>query len=237
MQADQINLEIVARNDNFNNWMYGEIKSYVRGDILEVGSGLGTFSSKLIKDFAGSKIYLSDINAGYLARLQDFGKEAQVAVVKLDLNKEKDFAALGGVKFDTIICLNVLEHIQDDELALREMKRLLKSGGRLILLAPGHQWLYNKLDKAVLHFRCYRKRELEQKAAQAGFALERAFYFNFFAIFGWFWEGNILQRRRHSYKLFWVFNKLAPLFKFIEKYILQRSVGISIIAICRVGNR
>jgi len=234
MQADQINLAIVAQSDNFNNWMYGEIKPYVKGDILEVGSGLGTFSQKIIADFPQSEIYLSDINEEYLLKLREkFGVKNNVKVIKLDLNNKSDFTAIGENKFNAIICLNVLEHVVDDSLALQEMKKLLKPDGFLILLVPSHPWLYNKLDRAVGHYRRYNQQELKQKLTQVGFKLERIFHFNFFAIFGWFGEGSVLQQSIHNHNLFWLFDKLVPIFKWLEKHFLFKRLGISLIVIAK----
>jgi len=234
MRVDQLNLETVARNDNFNNWMYSEIKPYINGNILEVGSGLGTFSRKIIKDFPANAVFLSDVNEEYLRRLrQSFTISNNTQVVKLDLNNPGDFAALSPNQFDTIICLNVLEHIADDIFALQEIKKLLKSNGRLILLVPCHKWLYNELDKAVLHYRRYHKRELTQKIVQAGFLVERLWYFNFFSIFGWFVNGTIFKKAKLSRHAFTIFNAAVPILRLIEKYILARSVGMSLIAIAK----
>ncbi|PIR92774.1 hypothetical protein COT99_04385 [Candidatus Falkowbacteria bacterium CG10_big_fil_rev_8_21_14_0_10_43_10] len=231
------NLEIAGQFNNFNEWLYSKIKPYLAGDILETGSGLGIFSQRITSDFSGSNIYLSDINKEYLACLrQNFGSNNNVKIIKLDLNNLADFAALGKCKFNGIICLNVLEHVPDDMLALSELKKLLQPGGRLILLAPCHRWLYNTFDRAVLHYRRYNKQELARKLTQAGFKPEWIFYFNVFAILGWFWEGNILRRKVHSQRLFWLFDKLVPLFKFIEKYIIWHTLGISIISICKAGD-
>lgn len=125
------NLEIISENYRFNDWMYEQVYKGLRdtnGDILEVGSGLGTFSEKIIQNkSSGSKIVLTDISDIYLLGLkQKYSSNNNVSVRRLDLNNREDYQNIGYEQFDFIISLNVLEHIKDDQFALRELYRMLK---------------------------------------------------------------------------------------------------------------
>ncbi len=237
MQDNQQNLEIVADNEKFNDWMYSEIKPFIKGDILEVGSGLGTFSRRIIQDFLdkAEKIMLSDIDPRYLKNLESTFQNQKVKVRKIDLAKAEDFTQLieTGQKFETIICLNVLEHVKDDVLALDNLHKVLRPNGQIILLVPAHKFLFNSLDEAVLHFRRYTKEELFSKVGQTKLQISNIFHFNIIAILGWFINGTIFKKRVLSVPAFSFFNKLVPFFRFVERKILFRFTGLSIIAILK----
>jgi 2-polyprenyl-3-methyl-5-hydroxy-6-metoxy-1,4-benzoquinol methylase len=164
------NLEIVSQNNPFNNWMYDEILPGLKGDILEVGSGIGTFSEKIIRDFPLSHITLTDISLAYVKRLEKrFSKsnnnndddDNNISICKLDLNCKEDYDKIGYERFDSIIAINVLEHVENDIYALQQLHKLLKNGGMLIILVPCHKFLYNIIDKKIGHLRRYSKKDLE----------------------------------------------------------------------------
>jgi SAM-dependent methyltransferase len=75
--------------------------------------------------------------------------------------------------FDTIVSMDVLEHIPDDALALREFYRVLKPGGRVILTVPAYPHLWSEHDIALMHFRRYQRTELQARFTEAGFRLEK----------------------------------------------------------------
>lgn len=172
------NLEILDKADDFVNWMYSEIKPYIFGDILEIGSGGGTYSKKLINDF-DKEITLSDIDPVYIDQLKKrFGKYKNVEIRRIDLGNASDFNFDN--KIDTVIALNVLEHIKDDVFALQNIYGSLNNGRRLILLVPAHKPLFNVIDTAVGHYRRYNRKELIEKIKNTPFKIKTMFYFNFF---------------------------------------------------------
>ena len=132
---------------------------------------------------------------------------------------------------DTIVCLNVLEHIKDDDQALCNMNDILCKGGRLILLLPNIRFLYGKFDRALDHFRRYNKRSLSHKLKRSGFAVNRSFYINFLGIFGWFFYTNILKGGKFNSGDMKLYDKLFPLFYFSDK-LMKPFTGLSIICIC-----
>src|SRR5215475_7506900 len=117
------NLELMSYNERFNNWIYKEILSGLKGDILEIGSGLGTCSERIIRDMSDtSHITLTDISASYLEQLKKrFSPNNKVSVSRLDLNCETDFVKIGYERFDSIVALNVLEHVRNDEFTLQQL--------------------------------------------------------------------------------------------------------------------
>ena len=87
---------------------------------------------------------------------------------------------------DSMLCLNVLEHVPDDLLALKNMRERVKPGGKLVILVPAYPWLFNSMDKAVGRFRRYRKDELESRLASAGWGVQRTFRFKAAGVAGWY---------------------------------------------------
>jgi len=228
-------LETASISADLARWTYEEIRPFVKGDILEVGSGTGTYSEMLYRDFAG-RLFLTDIHPSYLAQLRNRFQNGRVVVRSLDLNSREHFEALGGHKFDTVVCMNVLEHVRNDVLSLSSLKRLLRPEGVLVLLVPAYGFLYNTIDRAIGHHRRYTKRELILKLNSAGFAIRRIFYYNMFGILGWYVSGSILRRPDVDRGALSYFNRLVPIFRVVERLVPFRPAGISIIAICTKGS-
>jgi SAM-dependent methyltransferase len=230
------NLEIVSQNNRFNNWIYDEILPGLKGDILEVGSGIGTFSEKIIRDFPLSHITLTDISLAYVKRLEKrFSKSNNnnddnnnISICKLDLNCKEDYDKIGYERFDSIIAINVLEHVENDIYALQQLHKLLKNGGMLIILVPCHKFLYNIIDKKIGHLRRYSKKDLEFKITKTRFNVERMFYFNMLGIIGWYVNGNLAKSPKINRNASELFGRIVPLLKYAEK-MTAKKIGLSII--------
>ncbi len=225
------NLELISQSHRFNDWMYGEIKPVLHGDVLEVGSGIGTFSEKIIRDLPSSNITLTDASLTYVRALEErFSNDHDnnIFTYKLDLNCKTDYEQIGYEKFDSILAINVLEHIKNDEFALEELYKMLKSEGSLVVLVPCHKFLYNVIDTSIGHFRRYTEKDLESKARRAQFTIDRMFYFNMLGIVGWYINGNLGRNPKINSGAYKIFDKVVPLIKYSEK-IVGKKVGLSLI--------
>jgi 2-polyprenyl-3-methyl-5-hydroxy-6-metoxy-1,4-benzoquinol methylase len=225
-------LNVVGIADNFNTWMYRTIVPYCSGNILEIGSGTGNISEFFLRD--GHKIFLSDIRENYCELLkQKFANEANLlGVSKLDLvhpEFETVYAKLLGT-FDTVFALNVVEHIENDKLAIANCNKLLKKGGQIIILVPAYQWLYNSFDKELFHYRRYARKGLSKMIEQNGFKIVRAMSFNSFGILGWFVSGSIMKKKIIPSGQMKIYNKLIPVFRLMD-HVFFRRVGLSVIAV------
>lgn len=210
----------------YNRWMYEQIRPGVSGRVLEVGSGIGNMSNFLLD---APRLALTDVEPDSLADLRArFGARPGVSVDHWDLNLAPP-ATLAQERFDTIVCLNVLEHIEDDHGALVRMRELLAPGGRLALLVPAHARLYNGFDRGVRHFRRYEKRGLEAALVRAGFAPRRLWYFNMLGALGWYVNGNLLGRTVLPGNQLKLIDRLVPLLRFESA--LPRPFGLSVIAL------
>jgi SAM-dependent methyltransferase len=225
------NLELVSQNHRFNNWMYKEISAGLKGDVLEIGSGIGTYSKKIIRDKPRvSHIMLTDISSSYIEALANkfSSKNNNVSVSKLDLDRKEDYEKIGYKKFDSILALNVLEHVENDEFALQQLYEMLKDEGTVVILVPCHKFLYNVIDKNVGHFRRYTKKELEYKVSKTQFTIQRIFYFNMLGIVGWYLNGSVAKNSQINSTASRIFDSLVPVSQYVERLIGGR-LGLSII--------
>ena len=209
----------------YNRWMFERLRRWIGRSVLEIGSGIGNLSAFLVDR---ERLVLTDTREEYLSRLrQRFAGRSHVSVVRLYL--PDDDRAVAGQRFDTVICLNVLEHVDDDISALHAIRRLLGPGGRLVLLVPALQALYGTIDRALGHHRRYKRDGLADLLRATGFKLAHIEYFNLAGIPGWWWAGRVLRRQTIPSGSLKLYDALVPLFR-LERFIPWR-VGQSLIAI------
>ncbi len=225
------NLKTIEDADKFTDWMYSEVKPYLRKNILEIGSGIGTYSEKIARDFKDSKITFSDVDKNYVTGLKKrFQDNKNVSCIKLNLENLSDFKNIKH-KVDSAIALNVIEHIEDDVAALNNMYALLERNSRFVVLVPAHKFLYNCLDESLGHHRRYTKKEIIQKVSMTKFKINKIFYFNFISIFGWYLNGNILKKTIINNNKMRFLNAIVPGLKLFEKNILRKKIGLSLIVV------
>ena len=160
-----------------------------------------------------------------------FGANEAVSVHEGDLTDKATFAHIQAV--DSVLCLNVLEHVDDDIAAMRNLLDKTRPGGKMVALVPAYPWLFNGMDTAVGHYRRYGKGEFVERLEQAGWKVDRVFRFNAFGIPGWFLAGSVLRRRTPGRSLYKLFDTLVPVFSLLERTLLRGAVGLSLIAVCR----
>ena len=95
---------------------------------------------------------------------------------------------------DTVLCLNVLEHVKEDEVALSHIYSALRPGGRIVLILPALHRLYGQIDKAINHHRRYERGEVLEKLSRAGFRVEQTRFFNIPGVPGWYLNSCVLRR-------------------------------------------
>jgi glycosyltransferase involved in cell wall biosynthesis/ubiquinone/menaquinone biosynthesis C-methylase UbiE len=222
-------LDRLARTRRFNTWMGETIAPYVGRRVLEIGAGIGNLTRQLAPR---RELYIaSDIDTEHLARLAArLMHRPNVRTARVDLTRREDFEPLRGL-VDTVVCLNVMEHVEDDRLALRNLYEVLAPGGRAIVLVPEGQSLYGELDAVLGHWRRYSEHELREKIEEAGFEIERVFGFNRVTRPGWWWNGRVLKRRTFSRLQLWFFDRLVWLWKRVDPWLPW--AGVSLIAIGR----
>ena len=223
-------LESIASAAQFNEWMYDVTSKRLNGRILEIGSGIGNISEYYLRD--NRSIVLSDIRDNYCQYLKNrYGNLPSCEdVVKIDLvhpDFDKEYSPYFD-SFDGIFALNVVEHINNDIQAISNARKLLKKGGRLVVLVPAYQMLYNNFDRALEHYRRYTEGSLKTLFEKNNLQIAHYQYFNLAAIAGWWFSGSILKNEVIPNGQMKIYNKLVPIFKIIDKIVLNK-IGISVI--------
>jgi 2-polyprenyl-3-methyl-5-hydroxy-6-metoxy-1,4-benzoquinol methylase len=220
-------LHSLERAQRFNRWMADSIVPWVGARVLEIGAGIGNITSWLLpRDF----YVASDINPHYLAYLRNLALgKPYLHVDRIDLEDPACFARWRG-QFDTVICLNVLEHMRDPLLALRNMHAALRPGGRLVLYVPQGQELYSSLDEVLGHRCRYDRESLARELAATGFRLEHCADFNRSSVPGWFINGKILKQREFSRIQLKAFNMMVPLVRRVDRMMPWRGLGLIAVA-------
>jgi SAM-dependent methyltransferase len=134
-------------------------------------------------------------------------------------------------KFDTVICLNVVEHLADDRGALLNIRSALGAGGQAIILVPCGPGLYGTLDEVLGHQRRYTRESLEELVLSANLELEKMIEFNRVGIIAWWVNGRLLRRRTFGLWQIKALNVMTPLFRAIDK--LLPLPPLSLIAVIR----
>ena len=182
----------LSATPRFNRWMGQTIRPYVGTRVLEIGAGLGNISNVLIPR---QHYTATDINPHYLDYLRSLGEfRPYMDVAVLDLDDPATFEGHEG-QYDTVVCLNVLEHVPDEATAISNIRSSLNEGGRAIILVPQGPWLYGTLDEALEHRCRYTRKTLTEALEAGGFEIEKLFGFNRASVPGWWLNGKLLRRQ------------------------------------------
>jgi len=135
-------------------------------------------------------------------------------------------------RYDTVFALNVVEHIEDDLLAIANCKKMLRKNGHLIILVPAYQFLYNRFDKELFHYRRYNKQSLASLFLKNNLELRKQMYFNALGIAGWFVSGKLMRKKIIPKGQMSFYNKIVPIAKILD-FVLLKKIGLSVISIGR----
>jgi glycosyltransferase involved in cell wall biosynthesis len=234
-----VTLARLAKLEPYNRWLVERFRGALGRRVLEIGAGFGNVTRHLVEGPGGSireLVVASDLDPVAIEYLTGTFRDVpsvRVASYRFPLQPAavEQIRALG---IDTIVCCNVLEHIEDDRATLDDFSRVLPPGGRLILLVPALARLYGTLDEQLHHYRRYEKAEVEEKLARAGFAIEDCRFLNKLGVLGWYVNSKILKRRVLPRSQLRAFSLLLPLLKREEQS--PPSYGMSLLAIASNTN-
>ncbi len=204
----------LSRAPRFNAWMADTIRPFCGRRVLEIGSGTGNLTRRLVPRDA---YVASDINPLYLQTLRHLTHDRPYLDVTLtDVTRGESFPEVDG-GFDTVVCLNVIEHVDDDRAALANIRRVLAPEGRAIVLVPQQPALMGTLDEVLGHRRRYTEATLRQAALDAGFEVERMLPFNRVGTPAWWLNGRLLKRRHFGLAQVAALNLLTPIFRRVDR--------------------
>ena len=184
-------LDSMAEAKNYYRWIAARFAPHLGSNAVEVGAGIGTFSQHLLRAAPHARLSLVEPAENNIAALRErMAGEARVSVRHgyLDADAPESGAS-------SVVAVNVLEHVQDDDAFLRAARRVLAPGGRLLLFVPALPAIYGTLDAAFEHFRRYTRPSLRHKVMEAGFGVDELHYVNLPGVLAW-WASGVLLRKR-----------------------------------------
>jgi SAM-dependent methyltransferase len=197
---------------NYAAWIFELIAPHLGDDVLEVGAGHGTFTELLAK--TGKRVVTSDVSERCVGILRDrFAGDSSVEVIAGSID-----AVAGSGPFDAAILINVLEHIEGDDDALRQLAGVLKPGGRAVLWVPAFSLLYSDFDRKIGHHRRYRKDGLRTQLSRAGYEVRDLRYVNAAGAVAWLVLARFLRRAPTSGAPVKIFDRyFVPVLKRLER--------------------
>jgi glycosyltransferase involved in cell wall biosynthesis len=201
----------------FNRWIADIVSPFLGSTVLEIGAGIGNLTVLLC---SGRREYIvTDSDGEYMELLKRLmGRRPKVRAAVCDPGNPLDFEPFRD-RMESVVCLNVLEHIHDDAGALRNIYSALKPGGRVVVLVPQGVGAFGTLDQLLGHLRRYARPELEQKMTAAGFSVVQMIEFNRTAYPGWILNGQIFRRRSLGRLQLWALNLLVPLARRVDRFL------------------
>ncbi|MCP3943761.1 MAG: methyltransferase domain-containing protein [Desulfobacteraceae bacterium] len=172
----------------YHDYIYSQIRHQLGLKVFEIGSGFGQYCTKMLED--GKMVLASDVDFTFVKKLKAKIQSQKYKVMHFDLGKpETSLVEIQKFCPDTILCMNVLEHIKDDKACLKKLFDMVGKGCRFVLVVPAVPMIFNILDKEAGHYRRYDHAAVKKLLREAGWAVESVQYFNFPGILGWVLAG------------------------------------------------
>lgn len=228
--SDEFELEILAAMPNYYGWIMETFAPFVRGHVVEYGAGTGTISQRLVSQ--ADKLTLVEPSANLAAVLRTkFRDDPKVEVIEQSL--EQRVVKMGDAAVDTVVMVNVLEHIEDDHQALATLLGMLRPAGHLLIFVPALQELMSRLDLKFGHFRRYHRADLVAKVTGAGGQVQVCRYFDFVGILPWFFLNKLMGATAFSPGLIHIHDKfVVPVSRAVER-VVPPPIGKNIILVAR----
>ncbi|MDQ3321792.1 MAG: class I SAM-dependent methyltransferase [Acidobacteriota bacterium] len=211
-------LEAMSFAVNYHKWILDEFAGFLGKNIIEVGAGTGSFSEMILQ---------TEPETLSLVEPSDLYKDLTQNISRLEARTQIDFynsifsvvasEIADRKRPDSIIYVNVLEHIEDDDAELSLIRQTLIPGGRAFIFVPALELLYGEFDRKLGHFRRYRKSELEEKCRNAGFKILTSKYFDFAGVVPWYVKYRLLNSVELGGAAVSLYDKIVvPIFRRIE---------------------
>ncbi|HVG54977.1 MAG TPA: class I SAM-dependent methyltransferase [Vicinamibacterales bacterium] len=222
-------LEIIEEAHRYGEYVFGLFKPFIGLRVLEVGAGIGTMSRKLVH--TSDLVIGVEPNANCVARLGPaMSAEPKFTMLPCHL-EECDLGELRLKQLDTVYCVNVLEHIEDDVAALKMFRDVIVPGGHVLIYVPAIQAAYGPLDAELGHHRRYSKRTLSSAFAAAGLDVISLKYANLIGLIGWMYNSHVTKTRHHSIGQVKLFERFVAPWALPLERMIPPPVGSSLVAV------
>jgi glycosyltransferase involved in cell wall biosynthesis len=210
-------------------WLAYALRPHLGDTVLELRAGIGNITGRLM----GRRLHYAATEKDplYLHALHNrFLRTPNVAVLKLDPENPADFQDLGG-PFDTVLCLNVLEYLDDCTPLLESVHNVLKPGGSIVILVPQGRSIAGTIDATLGHRQRFDRQDLHDLLAQKGFAVHGMYELNKIGSVAWTISGKLLRRKHISKLTLKIFDKTVWLWRLIDGLLPWR--GLTLIAVAK----
>ncbi|HEY8814817.1 MAG TPA: methyltransferase domain-containing protein [Candidatus Dormibacteraeota bacterium] len=219
-------------NAPYMRWQLQQFEPYLGKRLLEVGCGVGSILAQLRPREFVMGVDVEDDLIEYARQRFLNAQHHEFAALDISSHSIESRLMLKGQRFDTIICINVLEHVQDDVAAVAAMADVVDPGGAVAILVPAHPALFGQYDEMEGHYRRYSRKGLRRLIMEAGLDLVRLHRFNMLGAAGWWFQYRLLRRRIHGQGHFKTLQAVLPVLKAVEKRI-KPPFGLSLVAVAR----
>ena len=179
---------------NYHDYVYESLRPYLGRRVWEIGSGCGQYTDRLLAD--GRAVLASDIDPDSVRALRErAATDDHLSAAFVDLYDRRSLHRCLEWAPDSILCLNVIEHIATDRDSLLAIAEKAPEGTVAVFLAPAFRMLYGFMDAQAGHYRRYTRATLGGAFAAAGWDVRRTFYLNPVGGVGWFVQNRLLARR------------------------------------------
>ena len=223
----------LRRASNYNNWIADQARAHLGRRVLDAGCGSGNLTRLLLdRDLVVAVDEWTDFVKTVSTAFAD---SENVVVQSIDLAAPEMPGELERHRIDSVLCSNVLEHIEDDRAALANMAALLPPGSPIFLLVPAFPVLYGEHDRADHHFRRYTKRSLRETIAPLPIEIERSYYMNLPGFFAWFVYVRLMRRELDEGGI-GLYDRVIPAIRAVEERV-RPPFGQSLVALMRTSGR
>jgi SAM-dependent methyltransferase len=222
-------LEIMQEARRYAEHVFNLFRDHIGTRVLEVGCGISTMSRRLV-EVAESVVAIEPNLACAAVARQALGSHPRFALRVCHL-EECDPVELASHRFDTVFCVNVLEHIEDDVAALRTFADAIVPGGRVLIFVPAVEAAYGPLDAALGHHRRYSKRSLAKAFNDAGLELLTLRYTNPIGLLGWMFGAYVTRSTLHSALQIRLFETLVAPWALPLERVISPPIGLSLVAV------
>jgi SAM-dependent methyltransferase len=225
-------LDLFACANNWNNYLNSLLKKHIKGSVLEVGAGIGTKTKFLYNNNVASWVCLEpDAKlASYIDVMiseHQINNSCSVQIGTIDDISKNE-------KFDTILYVDVIEHLNDDREELNRAINLLNKDGLLIVLVPAHNSLFSRFDNAIGHLRRYNKSMFEKYKFENA-TVVKLIYLDSFGLIGSFFN-KILKQTYPTARQIWMWDKILVSLSRIFDGLINYSAGKSVLAVWKKNN-
>jgi 2-polyprenyl-3-methyl-5-hydroxy-6-metoxy-1,4-benzoquinol methylase len=223
-------LETMSQARRYQAHVFALLRPHVGSNVLEIGCGIGTMSLRLIE--VAQRLLCIEPNVNCAARAHAALDGDPRIALRICHLEECDRTELRQQHFDTIVCVNVLEHIEDDIRALRVFRDVVApTGGRVLVFVPAVQAAYGPLDAALGHHRRYSKRTLGAAFGAAGLDLVTMKYTNPIGLLGWLYNAYVSRTIEHTPGQVRLFERFVAPWALPLERLVTPPIGLSLFAV------